>query len=125
MSDEVISKTAFAAVVGVSPPRVTQWISAGQIDGHALVGSGRWAKIHVARAIEQLNERLDVNHRVSAVAKAKLDGIIASVPLHPIISEAALTQLASKLASAMLQVLRHEFTIAEPVVASTEQKTKQ
>lgn len=113
MSDEVVSKSAFARAVGVAPGRVTQWITAGQIDGDALVGSGRSAKIRVAVAIRQLADRLDVEHRACATAKARLDGVIASLPERPAISEAQLRQLAAKLSRSILQVLLHEFTLID------------
>jgi hypothetical protein len=111
MSDEPISKSDFARVVGVTPGRVTQWISEEKIDGEALVGSGRDAKICVAVAVGQLRERLDVNNRARASAKAQLDGI-ASAPVRPVISEAQLGRLASKLSDAFLQVLRREFNVS-------------
>ena len=111
MSDGPISKSDFARLVGVTPGRVTQWISEEKIDGEALVGSGRDAKICVAVAVEQLRERLDVNNRARASAKAQLDGI-ASAPVRPVISEAQLGRLASKLSDAFQQVLRREFNVS-------------
>lgn len=112
MSDEVVSKGAFAVAVGVVPGRVSQWISAGQLDGEALVGEGRSAKIRVAVAVQQLRDRLDLDRRLRATAKAQLDGI-ASVRSRPIISEASLQRLASKLSEAFLNVLRREFDIVD------------
>lgn len=120
MSDEVVSKSEFARAVGVAPGRVTQWIAAGQIDGDALVGSGRAAKIRVTAAIKQLNDRLDIERRVRAGAKARLDGVVTAVPLRPVISEAALKQLVQKLSKCILQVLLHEFTIDEDPVSIAE-----
>jgi hypothetical protein len=107
-SEEGISKTAFASAVGVTPGRVTQWITSGQIDGEALVGSGRSAKIRPQVAIQQLRETLDVDRRACASAKARLDGI-ATAQARPVISEAFLQRLAAKLSDALVQVLRREF----------------
>lgn len=72
MSAEGISKKDFADEVGVTPGRVSQWISAGQIHGEALVGSGRKARIRTDVAKEQLRKKLDVTHRARASAKAQL-----------------------------------------------------
>jgi transcriptional regulator with XRE-family HTH domain len=72
MSAEGISKKDFADAVGVTPGRVSQWISAGQIHGEALVGSGRKARIRTHIAKEQLSHKLDVAHRARASTKAQL-----------------------------------------------------
>ena len=72
MSAEGISKKDFAGEVGVTPGRVSQWISAGQIHGEALVGSGRKARIRSEVAKEQLRNKLDVTHRARASTKAQL-----------------------------------------------------
>jgi DNA-binding transcriptional regulator YdaS (Cro superfamily) len=83
MSDDGISKVAFADVVGVSPGRVSQWISDGKIHGDALVGTGRKARIRGAVAVEQLKTKLDVDHRVRSSTKAQLDGISFASPTAP------------------------------------------
>jgi DNA-binding transcriptional regulator YdaS (Cro superfamily) len=44
---EVLSKQDFAALVGVSPPCVSQWIARKKISGAALVGRGYKARIRV------------------------------------------------------------------------------
>jgi len=56
---DVISKGEFARRRGVSPGRVSQWISAGKIHGDALVGQGRSAQIRESVAVEQLRRSLD------------------------------------------------------------------
>jgi hypothetical protein len=71
--DEGISKQAFAELIQVSPGRVSQLLSAGLIDGDALVGTGRFARIRPAVAREQLKARLDVGHRARASTKAQID----------------------------------------------------
>jgi hypothetical protein len=48
---------------GVTPARVSQWLSEGKLTGEALVGEGRTAKINIAVAFEQLKSRLDASQR--------------------------------------------------------------
>jgi len=62
---EVVSKGDFARLAGVSPGRVSQYISSGQIGREALVGEGRSARIRVAVAMRQLGDRLDVTQRLA------------------------------------------------------------
>jgi hypothetical protein len=57
---EVVSKGAFAGMINVSAGRISQYISEGKLSGDALVGQGRFAKINVAVAREQLRRHLDV-----------------------------------------------------------------
>lgn len=63
IESEVVRKTAFAELRGVSPGRVSQWIAEGKIRGDALVGEGRNALINVAVATRQLRESLDPSQR--------------------------------------------------------------
>lgn len=60
---QIVRKSAFAELRGVSAGRVSQWIAEGKITGVALVGEGRSAQIDVAVATAQLRERLDVSQR--------------------------------------------------------------
>lgn len=69
----VVTKTQFAALVGVSRARVAQWISGGKIFGAALVGEGRHARVRVSVACDQLKRNLDLDQRLGANGKAKLD----------------------------------------------------
>lgn len=62
-ASQIVRKSEFAEMRGVSPGRVTQWITAGHIGPEALVGEGRAARIRVDVATAQLRERLDVNQR--------------------------------------------------------------
>lgn len=55
----IVSKGEYARLKGVTPGAVSHWIRAGRIDGPALQGFGRSAKIVVAIADRQLRERLD------------------------------------------------------------------
>jgi phage terminase Nu1 subunit (DNA packaging protein) len=70
-ADELVSKSAFAALVGVSPAAVTKWLRLGRIDGKAIVGVGRSAKIRASVARAQLRRRLDPVQRASN-GKARL-----------------------------------------------------
>jgi hypothetical protein len=54
-----VSKGEYAGLKGVTAGRVSQWIREGKIDGGALVGHGRFARIHVETANQQLLDRLD------------------------------------------------------------------
>lgn len=56
---DVISKAEFARRRGVSPGRVSQWISEKKIFGDAIVGEGRNAKIRESIACQQLRRALD------------------------------------------------------------------
>src|SRR5271165_232817 len=79
----LIKKSAFAELRGVTPGRVTQWITKGKISGPAIVGEGPSAKIDVAIATAQLRERLDVNGRFGLKGlKTNLDRV-ADVPPRP------------------------------------------
>lgn len=55
-----MSKSEFALHIGVSPGRITQYISAGIIGPDALVGEGRTARIDVDRAKAQISTRRHV-----------------------------------------------------------------
>lgn len=69
----ILTKSAFAALCGVSRARVSQWISCGHVGGPALVGCGLRARIDADIARSQLRERLDVSQwRVAS--RARLDG---------------------------------------------------
>ena len=83
MNAEIISKSEFAASRKVTPGRVSQWISEGKITGGALVGEGRSAKINVAVAVAQLQERLDTNQRFG------LNGLTTNLAEPPIAPEPA------------------------------------
>jgi hypothetical protein len=61
---EAVSKGEFAAMIGVSPGRVSQYLTEGKITAAALVGQGRNAKIHVERAKSELRLTLDIGQRL-------------------------------------------------------------
>ena len=55
MSD-LISKTLFSSMMGVTLARVSQWASEGKLHGEALVGDGPRAQIRFGVAVAQLRE---------------------------------------------------------------------
>lgn len=61
MALNVVSKSRFAELIGVSPGRVSQYISSGQISAAAIVGHGQRAKLDVDRAKADLRLTLDVS----------------------------------------------------------------
>jgi transcriptional regulator with XRE-family HTH domain len=70
-----VSKVEFAELMGVSHQRVSQWLRDQKIDGAALIGAGRSARIRVEVAKAQLDSRLDLGQRLGANGKALLDGV--------------------------------------------------
>jgi hypothetical protein len=70
--NDIVTKTVFASICGVSAARVSQWLSDGKLTGEAIVGHGLRARIRVDVARAQLKRRLDVNQRLAT--RAKLDG---------------------------------------------------
>lgn len=59
MNLRTLSKGEFAAEVGVSAARVSQWIAEGKIGPDCLVGEGRRARVIVEKAKEQVLLRRD------------------------------------------------------------------
>ena len=71
---ETVTKSAFAALLGVSPPCVTGWIRRGKLYGDALVGdAGRRKRIRVDIAREQLKQTLDPSQRLGGNGKVRFD----------------------------------------------------
>jgi hypothetical protein len=71
---QVVSKADYARLKNVSAPRVSQWIAQGKIDGDAIEGEGRGAKIRVAIADQQLRDRLDMSQRSGNGLSTRLGG---------------------------------------------------
>jgi hypothetical protein len=69
----ILSKSAFARAVNVTPGRVTQWLRAKQVSGRAVIGEGRSAKINLELAREQLKLRLDTDQRYINGLDTRLD----------------------------------------------------
>jgi hypothetical protein len=72
MSD-IVTKSEFAAMVGVTPGRVSQFLSEKKIYGDALIGEGRRARIRSSVAIEQLRRTVDLDRRLGANGRIRLD----------------------------------------------------
>lgn len=67
-----MSKGEFAAHIGVSPGRISQYIADGKISGDAIEGVGRYAKIRAEVAKHQLQRFLDPSQRFGANGAAAL-----------------------------------------------------
>ena len=86
---QVVRKSEFAALLGVSAGRVSQWIAEGKISGPALVGEGRTAQINVAVATKQLRNSLDVSQRFGLNGvSARLGEEAPAAPPAPVLGEA-------------------------------------
>ena len=59
MTRQLMRKGAFTKMMNVTPGRVSQYITARQIECAAIVGTGRAAMLDPAVAIKQLQLRLD------------------------------------------------------------------
>lgn len=73
MEPQLVSKGEFAAMINVSPGRVSQFIAAGQISRDAMVGSGQRAKINVERAKSDLRLTLDVSQRLGNGSETNIE----------------------------------------------------
>jgi len=87
-----VTKSEFAELMGVSRGRVSQMLAARQIDGDAIVGEGRSARINVEAARRQLDARLDLGQRLGANGRVRLGGD-TSDPTDAAIKAARLRQL--------------------------------
>lgn len=73
MLAEIVSKGEFAALIGVTPGRVSQMLKEGAIGPDALEGAGRMAKIRVAVAKAHLRDRLDISQRLGNGLSTRLE----------------------------------------------------
>jgi hypothetical protein len=73
-SDQIVSKSEFAAIAGVGRVRVSQYLAEKKIYGEAIVGRGRKARIRVRVALEQLGRALDVVQHLGANGRARTQG---------------------------------------------------
>jgi hypothetical protein len=92
LTDEVVTKKAFAALVKVTPSCVSHWIGTGKIGGDALVGTNCRARVRVGVALAQLGRNLDPVQHLGDNGRAKL-GAAAAAPIEDGIKAARLTQL--------------------------------
>ena len=72
-SGDIVTKSAFASLIGVSAGRVSQFLSEKKIFGDALVGEGRCARIRVSVACQQLKRNLDISQRFGNGITIRLD----------------------------------------------------
>lgn len=76
---KLVRKANLAARLGVTPARVSQWLSEGKISDDAIVGTGRYALIDEDIARAQLDARID---RVQREAQASVSvNTLVSLPL--------------------------------------------
>ncbi len=80
MNTDIVSKTTFANLTGVTQACVSRWLASGKLDGDAIVGEGPRARIRVKAAQEQLRARLDPVQHFGANGRAKIDGESAPLP---------------------------------------------
>jgi phage terminase Nu1 subunit (DNA packaging protein) len=71
----IVTKAEFSRLVGVSRGRVSQWLTAGKIDGAALVRVGRSERIDVKEARRQLGRRLDIDQRLTKGSRSRISGV--------------------------------------------------
>jgi hypothetical protein len=77
------TKKDFAAELGVTPGRLSQYIADGKISGAAIVGSGVRAQINVDIAKGQLRKNLDVSQSTGMNAKARVQPAPAAASTFP------------------------------------------
>lgn len=75
-----MAKGEFAAHMGVSPGRVSQWIAEGKIGREALVGDGRSARIIVEVAEAQVSARRDPGQAMGNGLQTRVAATVAPGP---------------------------------------------
>lgn len=75
MTPQVATKAEFAALIGVSPGRISQYISAGKLGANELDGEGRAAKVRVPEALAALKLRLDPAQRLGNGIATRLEAV--------------------------------------------------
>jgi hypothetical protein len=71
--DTAVSKGEFAALIGVSPGRISQYLSEGKISAAAMQGHGRSARIFVEKAKADLRLTRDVSQSLGNGLDTRLD----------------------------------------------------
>ncbi|MGI3128210.1 hypothetical protein [Nitratireductor sp. PBL-C9] len=93
---ETMAKGDFARLIGVSPGRVSQYITEGKIFGEAIDGEGRLARIRPDVARAQLYKSLEPSQRLggngAAVREQSAGSSLRSVP-EPVHDELATERL--------------------------------
>jgi hypothetical protein len=72
-----LSKVDFAAHIGVTKGRISQMIASRMIDGEAIRGEGRSARIVVEKAVEQIRTRRHVGQALGNGLGTRLDDVAA------------------------------------------------
>ncbi|MDX3929211.1 MAG: hypothetical protein QHC90_25845 [Shinella sp.] len=80
MQPTLVSKSEFAAMINVSPGRVSQYLKDGSISPAAVHGIGQRAKIDPERARADLRLTLDVSQRLGNGIDTRLDDEPAREP---------------------------------------------
>lgn len=83
----ILSKSAFARAVNVTPGRVTQWITARQLTPPALVGEGRKQMVDLELGRAQLRLRLDSDQRYTNGLNTRLDDPPPAVAAEDVLTE--------------------------------------
>jgi hypothetical protein len=103
-NDQVVTKSQFAAIAGVSRVRVSQYLAERKIGGDAIVGAGHRARIRVAVAMEQLRRNLDPVQALGANGRVSTDaGGVVRDTIETGIKVARLEQLALSNAKAVAE----------------------
>lgn len=108
-----LSKGEFAAMMGVSPGRVSQWISEGKITADAMFGTGHRARIYPDVARQQVSGRTDPGQRfgngLPTALQAERAGSAAPPPADqlPLVQPARNT-VADQIAATQLEKLQQQ-----------------
>lgn len=84
-NDRLVTKSEFAALIGVTPGRISQYIRDGIVGSDALEGEGRSAKVRLAVATAQIKARRDVSQALGngAATRVHMDRAPAADLLPP------------------------------------------
>ena len=105
---QIVSKSEFARLLGVSPARVSQMISEGKIDGAALIGEGRKAKIDFDVAREQVRLRTDLGQSLGNGLATKVQTEPVHEPAHGAEDVAHALDVAAQPATPMQPLVKTE-----------------
>lgn len=116
----VLSKGEFAAHIGVSPGRISQYLDAGIIGPECLVGQGRFARIDADRAKQQISARRDIGQSLGNGLATRLD---LDAPALPAASETPATPRAPSIEDE-IKAQRLESERRKNRVAAVEEATQ-
>jgi len=83
LAPQIATKSEFAAILGLSNARISQFLSTGKIHGDAIVGAGHRARINVDLAREQIRQSTDVVRSLGANAGKPQAAQAISIPPAP------------------------------------------